>query len=99
MEINTININKAKNHLSPQLSACKNTTIYDVDSQGHCLGKAQTCSWFSFNQDFFHICLLLTSDVTEAQVTSAYIGVIINDLVNNFAISVSQVTTDIFLLS
>jgi len=44
MEINTININKTKNHLSPQLTACKNTTIYDVDSQGHCLGKAQKCS-------------------------------------------------------
>jgi hypothetical protein len=34
MEINTITINKTKNHLSPQLTACKNTTIYDVDSQG-----------------------------------------------------------------
>ena len=53
---NTINIIKANNNLSPQLTERKtNTTKYAVGSQGHSLGKAQTCSWFPFNHDFLSV--------------------------------------------
>ena len=53
-------------------------------------GKAQQCSWFSYNHDVLHSGLLLTRCYWN---NTAYIEAITNDLVNNFGISVPQMTT------
>ena len=45
MVINSININKSNNHLSPQLNSLntKQTTTYDVGNPDPGFGQAQKC--------------------------------------------------------
>ena len=40
---NSNNINKANNHLSPQIIENKKTMTYEVCNQDHVLGQAQKC--------------------------------------------------------